>query len=62
MGSISLRGHLNEIPLDDLYDALGSVEGKQLYQRLLAAIAYNHRVAQTELAEGHDTGWRMIYN
>jgi transposase len=54
--------HLNEISLDELHEALASVEGKQPTQRLLAAISYKNGVSQTELAEWNDTGRRTIYN
>lgn len=54
--------HLTEIRLDDLHDALETVEGKRPTQRLLAAIAYKHGVTQTELAEWHNTGRRTIYS
>jgi transposase len=54
--------HLNEIPVEDLQDALDNVEGNKPTQRLLAAIAYKNGVTQTELAEWHDTGRRTIYS
>ena len=54
--------HLEEITIDELHDALDSVEGKRPTQRLLAAIAYKNGVTQTELAEWFDTGRRTIYS
>ena len=54
--------HLDNITLDELHDALESVEGKRPTQRLLAAIAYKNGVTQNELAEWNDTGRRTIYN
>lgn len=53
--------HLEEITVDELHDALGTVEGKKPTQRLLAAIAYKNGVTQTELAEWFDKGRRTIY-
>lgn len=54
--------HLKNISLDELHDALETVEGKRPTQRLLAAIAYKNGVTQEELAEWNDTGRRTIYN
>jgi len=54
--------HLDEISVEELHDALDSVEGKKPTQRLLAAIAYKNGVTQTELAEWHNTGRRTIYS
>jgi transposase len=54
--------HLDEISVEELHDALDTVEGKKPTQRLLAAIAYKNGVTQTELAEWHDTGRRTIYS
>jgi transposase len=54
--------HLDEISVNELQDALDSVEGNKPTQRLLAAIAYKNGVTQTELAEWHDTGRRTIYS
>jgi len=53
--------HLDEIPVDDLHDALDDVEGTKPTQRLLTAIAYKNGVTQTELAEWHDVERRTIY-
>jgi transposase len=55
-------GHLDEISVKELQDALDNVEGNKATQRLLAAIAYKNGVTQTELAEWHDTGRRTIYS
>ena len=54
--------HLNEISLDELHNALETVEGKRPTQRLLAAILYKDGVPQTQLAEWNDTGRRTIYS
>jgi transposase len=54
--------HLDEIPVEDLQEALDNVDGNKPTQRLLAAIAYKNGVTQTELAEWHDTGRRTIYS
>ena len=54
--------HLEEITIDELHDALDTVDGKRPTQRLLAAIAYKNGVTQTELAEWFDTGRRTIYS
>jgi transposase len=54
--------HLEEISVQELQDALDTVEGSKPTQRLLAAIAYKNGVTQTELAEWHGTGRRTIYS
>jgi len=54
--------HLDEIPVEELQDALDNVDGKKPTQRLLAAIAYKNGVTQTELAEWYDVQRRSIYN
>lgn len=54
--------HIDKISIDELHDALDSVEDKKPTQRLLVAIAYKNGVTQTELAEWFDTGRRTIYN
>jgi transposase len=54
--------HLDEIPVEELQDALDNVEGKKPTQRLLAAIAYKNGVTQTKLAEWYDVQRRTIYN
>ncbi|ELZ27519.1 transposase [Halosimplex carlsbadense 2-9-1] len=54
--------HLDEISVEELQDALDSVEENKPTQRLLAAIAYRNGVTQTELAEWHDVGRRTIYS
>ncbi|MFW5955909.1 MAG: IS630 family transposase [Halorhabdus sp.] len=54
--------HLEEIPIEELHDALDSVEEKRPTQRLLAAIAYKNGITQTELAEWFGTGRRTIYS
>ena len=55
-------GHLEEISVERLQDALDNVEGKKPTQRLLAAIAYKNGITQTELAEWHDVQRRTIYS
>ncbi len=54
--------HLDEIPVEELQDALDNVDGKKPTQRLLAAIAYKNGVSQTELAEWYDVQRRTIYS
>lgn len=54
--------HLDEISVGELQDALDSVDGKKPTQRLLAAIAFQHGVSQTELAEWYGVQRRTIYN
>jgi len=54
--------HIEEISLDELHNALQTVDGKRPTERLLAAIAYKNGITQTELAEWHDTGRRTIYS
>lgn len=54
--------HLDAIPLEELQEALDTVEGKKPAVRLLAAIAYKHGVTQTELAEWYGVQRRTIYN
>jgi len=54
--------HLDEISVEELHDALDSVDGTKPTQRLLAAIAYKNGVTQTELAEWHDVQRRTIYS
>lgn len=54
--------HLDEISVEELQEALNSVEGNKPTQRLLAAIAYKNGVTQTELAEWYDVQRRTIYS
>jgi transposase len=54
--------HLDEISVEELQDALDSVDGNKPTQRLLAAIAYKNGVTQTELAEWYDVQRRTIYS
>jgi transposase len=54
--------HLNEVAVEELQEALDSVDGNKPTQRVLAAIAYKNGVTQTELAEWYDTERRTIYN
>jgi len=54
--------HIDEISVEELQDALDSVDGKKPTQRLLAAIAYKNGVTQTELAEWYDVQRRTIYS
>lgn len=55
-------GHLDDVTVDELRHALDEVEGARPAQRLLAAIAYENGVSQTELAEWHGVSRRTIYN
>jgi transposase len=54
--------HLEEISIEELQDALDTVEGTKPTQRLLAAIAYKNGVTQTELAEWYGVQRRTIYS
>ena len=54
--------HIEEIAIDELHQALDSVEEKRPTERLVAAIAYKNGITQTELAQWFDTGRRTIYN
>jgi transposase len=54
--------HLDEIPVEELRDALDDVDGKKPTQRLLAAIAYKNSMTQTEWAEWYDVQRRTIYS
>ena len=54
--------HLDKISVEELQDALDSVDRKKPTQRLLAAIAYKNGVTQTELAEWYDVQRRTIYS
>jgi len=54
--------HLDEIAVDDLHEALASVEEKTPTQRLLVAIAFKNGVTQTELAEWYDVERKTIYS
>lgn len=54
--------HLADITTEDLRRALDAVDEKKPAQRLIAAIAYKHGVAQTELAEWFGVERKTIYN
>ncbi len=54
--------HLDAISVEELQDALDSVDGNKPTQRLLAAIAYKNGVTQTELAQWYDVQRRTIYS
>jgi len=54
--------HLEKITLEELHEAMDSVEGKKPTQRLLAVIAYKNGISQTELAEWFGVGRRTIYS
>ena len=53
--------HLDDVTVADLRDALAEVEGKTPTKRLLAAIAYQNGINQTELAAWFGVGRRTIY-
>jgi len=55
-------GHLDDIAVEDLQQALDEVEGKKPAQRLIAAIAYKNGISQTELAEWYGVQRRTIYS
>jgi hypothetical protein len=52
--------HLEEITLDELHEALKTVEEKKPTQRLLAAIADENGITQAELAEWSGVGRLLI--
>jgi transposase len=54
--------HFDEITIDELHEALDTVEKKKPTQRLLAAIASKNGISQTELAEWFGVGRRTIYS
>jgi transposase len=54
--------HLDEISVGELQNALDNVEEAKPTQRLLAAIAYQNGISQTELAEWYGVQRRTIYN
>lgn len=54
--------HLEGITTADLREALDDVAGSRASRRLIAAIAYKHGVAQTELAEWFDVERKTVYN
>lgn len=54
--------HFESISLEDLQQALDTVEGKKPTKRLLAAIAYKNGITQTELAEWYGVQRRTIYS
>lgn len=55
-------GHLRDLSTDDLRDALDRVDGKTPAIRLVAAIAYENGVSQTELATWFGVERKTIYN
>lgn len=55
-------GHLEDVSVSDLRDALDRAEAKKPTQRLITAIAYKNGVTQTELAEWYGVQRRTIYN
>lgn len=54
--------HLDGISSADLRAALDEIDGSRPSRRLIAAIAYKHGVAQTELAEWFDVERKTVYN
>lgn len=50
------------VSADDLREALDDVDGSRAARRLIAAIAYDHGVAQTEIAEWFDVERKTVYN
>lgn len=53
---------LDDLTTDDLRDALDRVDGKTPALRLVAAIAYESGVSQTELADWFGVERKTIYN
>lgn len=54
--------HLDGISSADLRAALDEIDGSRPSRRLIAAIAYKHGVAQTELAEWFGVERKTVYN
>lgn len=54
--------HLDDVPADDLRQALDRVDGKTPALRLVAAIAYRNGVGQTELADWFGVERKTVYN
>lgn len=54
--------HLENVPVDDLREALETVEGKRSAQRLMVAIAYKQGVSQTDLASWYGLERKTVYN
>ncbi len=54
--------HLDDVPVERLQEALDDVDEKKPAMRLLAAIAYENGVSQTELAEWFGVDRRTIYS
>lgn len=54
--------HLDDLAADDLRDALERVDGKTPTLRLVAAIAHENGVSQTELATWFGVERKTIYN
>lgn len=54
--------HLTDTTVSDLQRALEAVEGKRPTLRLVAAIAHENGVTQSELAEWFDVERKTIYN
>jgi len=53
---------LDEISVRELLDTLDNVDEKKPIQRLLAAMAYQNGVTNTELAEWYGVQRRTIYS
>jgi transposase len=53
---------LTDITVDDLQEALDSVEGTTPAKRLIAAIAYKNGITQSELAEWFAVERKTVYN
>lgn len=54
--------HLTDVTIEELQQALESVEEKTPTLRLIAAIAYKNGVTQSKLAEWFDVQRKTIYN
>ena len=60
--TVGTMSRLERVPADDLRDALEQVDGSRASRRLIAAIAYQNGVTQTELAEWFDVERKTVYN
>ena len=54
--------HLDDVSATDLRAALSEIDGSRASTRLIAAIAHQHGVTQTEIAEWFDVERKTVYN
>lgn len=55
-------GNLDGVTSSELRTALDEIEGSRPSMRLIAALAYEHGVTQTELARWFDVERKTVYN